>query len=136
MKPELPKQLRKMVDKVLEGEIQISYASSEPYNAFVAEGDGVTAVSASGRVMVGCDAVKQATVTVADGNTGETGRFVEYIAGDATEDMMYALFKTGVTISKSDGSASELCWVVTFVFRKMEDGRWMLVHRHNTRSKP
>lgn len=130
-----PKQLREMVDKVLAGEIQISYSQSEPYNALVADGDGITAVSASGRVMVGSDAVKQATVSVSEGNTGETGRFIEYIAGDLTDDMMYGVIKTGVVISKNDGSISELCWVVTFVFRKTEDGSWMLVHRHNTRSK-
>ena len=136
MKPELPKQLKELVDSVLDAEILISYAKPEPYNVFVADGDGVTAVSASGRVMVGSDAVKAATVTVSNGNLGESGRFVEYISGDVTDDMMYAVIKTGVTITKDDGSVGELCWVITFVFRKMEDGNWLLVHRHNTRSKP
>ena len=61
---------------------------------------------------------------------------MEFISGDMTDNMMYAVFKTGVTISKTDGSLSDLCWVVTFVFRRQEDGRWALVHRQNTRSKP
>lgn len=136
MKNGFSDQVKAVVEEVLAGEIQISYGNPAPYNNFVAEGDSVTAVSASGRVMTGSEAVKQASVTVSEGNIGETNRFMEFISGDMTDNMMYAVFKTGVTISKTDGSLSDLCWVVTFVFRRQEGGRWALVHRQNTRSKP
>lgn len=136
MKPQFPEQLKDLVDRILEAEIQISYSTPEPYNAFVADRENVTAVSASGRIMSGSDEVKAATTMVSKGNVGESGRFVEYISGEVTDEMMYALIKTGVTIHKDDGSTGDLCWVITFVFRRMEDGSWMLLHRHNTRAKP
>ena len=118
MKNGFSDQVKAVVEEVLAGEIQISYGNPAPYNNFVAEGDSVTAVSASGRVMTGSEAVKQASVTVSEGNIGETNRFMEFISGDMTDNMMYAVFKTGVTISKTDGSLSDLCWVVTLVFRR------------------
>ena len=122
MKNGFSDQVKAVVEEVLAGEIQISYGNPAPYNNFVAEGDSVTAVSASGRVMTGSEAVKQASVTVSEGNIGETNRFMEFISGDMTDNMMYAVFKTGVTISKTAGSLSDLCWVVTFVFRRQASG--------------
>jgi len=132
---QLPFELQNVLENAIEAEKQISYARPEVYNALVAESDNCTAISASGRFTIGSADVKGATVRVSVGNVGETERFVEHIAADYTDNMFYGVFKSGVCISKEDGSSDRLCWVVTMVFKKI-DGVWKLVHRHNTRSTP
>ena len=131
----LPQELQAVVDQVIHAEQRLSYAEPDLYNSYVAKLASATAVSASGRVMVGCDEVRAASVNVAQGNVGERDRFITLISGDYTENMFYAVFKTGVHIAKEGGTEDFLCWVVTLVFKK-DDGVWKLVHRHNTRAKP
>ena len=132
---QLPPDLFEVLENAIEAEKQISYAKPEVYNALVADSDNCTAISASGRHTLGSDDVREASVRVSIGNVGESGRFVEHIAADYTDDMFYAVFKSGVSISKDDGSCGSLCWIVTIVFKKI-DGAWKIVHRHNTRSTP
>jgi len=131
----LPESLQRTIDALLEAETQISYAKPEIYNAFVAAGAETTAVSASGRVMKGADAVREATVNVSRGNVGEKNRFIEKIACDYVDGMCYFVIKSGVEIYKEDGTTDSLCWVITYVLKEI-DGKWMLVHRQNTRAKP
>jgi|GEM_PF-1015694 len=131
----LPESLQRTIDALLEAETQISYAKPEIYNAFVAAGAETTAVSASGRVMKGADAVREATVNVSRGNVGEKNRFIEKIACDYVDGMCYFVIKSGVEIDKEDGTTDSLCWVITYVLKEI-DGKWMLVHRQNTRAKP
>lgn len=135
MKQILPQELQKLVEDAIGAEQQISYANPNVYNALIAEKDSVTAVSASGRVSVGHMDVCNASIKVSQGNVSERDRFIEYISGDYTDEMFYALFKTGVTILKESGNNDNLCWVVTLVFKKI-NSEWKLVHRHNTRSTP
>lgn len=130
-----PPGAHRAIAEILHAEQQISMGLSEPYNSLVAPGDTVTAISASGRVMLGNQAVCNATVNVAQGNVREQNRFIQFISQDATEDMCYTVLKSGVEIFKEDGSKDELCWVITLVLKKL-DGKWVLVHRHNTRAKP
>jgi len=131
----LPESLQRTIDALLEAETQISYAKPEIYNAFVVPDSDTTAVSASGRVMKGADAVREATVNVSRGNVGEKNRFVEKIACDYVDGMCYFVIKSGVEIDKEDGTTDSLCWVITYVLKEI-DGKWMLVHRQNTRAKP
>ncbi|HHU06089.1 MAG TPA: hypothetical protein GXZ65_06390 [Clostridiales bacterium] len=135
MKKALPESLQHTIDAMLEAETQISYGKPEIYNAFVSPNANTTAVSASGRVMTGADAVREATVNVSKGNIGERNRFVEKIACDYVEGMCFFVIKSGVEIDKEDGTTDNLCWVITYVLKEI-DGKWMLVHRQNTRSKP
>lgn len=128
-------QLQKTVEQVLAAERQISVGDPVPYNQFVADGETVSSVSASGRVMLGDQAVKAASEQVAKGSIGESDRFVEYLACDCSDDMFYSVVKTGVTIHRDDGSHNSLCWVITLIFKKI-DGVWKLIHRQNTRSNP
>ncbi len=123
-----------LVDGILAGETRISYGESEPYNKLVAKTGNTTAVSASGRVSVGWQEVCGATENVSKGNIGESNRFIEYISYSQTEEMCYAVIKSGVTIEKEDHSQDSLCWIITFIFQKL-NGEWILVHRHNTRAK-
>ena len=134
MKDLIPEEIRNIFEEILKAEQQISCGLYEPYNAFVAPGDAVTAISASGRVMLGREAVCEATVNVAAGNVREHDRFVEYISFGGAQDMYYAVLKTGVEIDQEDGSTDSLCWVITLVIQKVE-GSWKLIHRHNTRAK-
>lgn len=134
MNGSMPEDVRKALEDILAAEQKISVGASEPYNRLVAPGDAVTAVSASGRVMVGRQAVCDATVNVARGNVREHDRFIEYISCGGAGDMYYAVLKSGVEIDKDDGSTDDLCWVITLVMQKVE-GAWRLVHRHNTRAK-
>lgn len=131
---ELPEELKKIVGDIIAAESEISYGMLDLYNFYVAEGGGVTAVSASGRVMKGTREVRDASVTVSRGNVGERDRFIEDISCDYINDMAYVVFKTGVTIDKEDGSTDDLCWVITLVIKNTPDG-WKIVHRQNTRSK-
>lgn len=134
MKHSIPEEVRHTLEAILKAEQQISCGLPEPYNAFVAPGDAVTAVSASGRTMLGHEAVCGATAGVAAGNVREHDRFTEYISCGGTQDMYYAVLKSGVEIDKDDGSTDSLCWVITLIVQKI-GGTWKLVHRHNTRAK-
>ena len=134
MKNAIPEEIRHVLEEILKAEQQISCGLSEPYNAFVATRNTASAVSASGRVMLGHQAVCDATVNVAVGNVGEHDRFIEYISCGGTGDMYYAVLKSGVEIDKDDGGTDSLCWVITLILQKVE-GNWRLVHRHNTRAK-
>ena len=129
----LPPDLRETVNGILEAERKISEGLSKPYNDYVASSESATSVSASGRVMAGYEAVCKATETVAQGNTSEHGRFLDEIACACGEDLAYVVFRSGVTIQKSDGTESTLCWVITLVLQRF-DGQWKLIHRQNTRS--
>lgn len=130
----LPDGLKKIIDDIIAAESEISYGKPESYNSYVAEGEDVTAISASGRVMKGDAEVRGASVMVSKGNVGERDRFIEHISCDYVDDMAYAVFKTGVTIDKEDGSSDELCWAITLVIKNTPEG-WKIVHRQNTRSK-
>ena len=130
----LPDDLQKVIDEILAAEVRISYGEPEKYNAYVSDSDSVTSVSASGRTMLGSEEVRAASVMVSKGNKGERDRFVEWISCDYANGMAYAVFKTGVTIDKEDGTSDELCWIVTLVIKVTADG-WKIIHRHNTRSK-
>lgn len=134
MKNALPESASRALDALLDAETQISYSRPEIYNAFVAPGENITAVSASGRIMTGTDEVRAATVNVSKGNVGERNRFVEYLACDYVDGMCYVILKSGVDIDKEDGTTDSLCWVITYVLKEIA-GEWKLVHRHNTRSK-
>jgi len=130
---QLPDALREAAEAVIRAEQRISCADAGTYNRFVADGPGSTAVSASGRTMIGAEAVRAATEMVAKGNLYERNRFLTPISADSTDGMFYVVFKTGVTIVGE--REQDFCWVVTLIFRKKED-KWLLVHRQNTRSNP
>ena len=130
----LPNEIQEEIKAILDAESEISISKPEKYNDFVHNSENVTSVSASGRTMKGEKEVKDATIMVSHGNKGERDRFVDWISCDYVNGMAYAVFKTGVTIDKEDGSSDELCWVVTLIVKETESG-WKLVHRHNTRSK-
>jgi ketosteroid isomerase-like protein len=126
--------MQKIIDKIIAAETEISIGKPEGYNAYVAKTDSVSSVSASGRTMLGEVEVRAASVMVSKGNVGERDRFIEWISCDWSEKMAYAVFKTGVTIDKEDGSSDELCWIVTLIIKETAEG-WKILHRHNTRSK-
>ncbi len=105
------------LESLLEAETQISYAKPDVYNDCTADGDDVSAVSASGRVMLGAEEVRAATVVVSKGNVGERNRFVDYLACGAADGMCYAVIKSGVEIDKEDGQADSLCWIITYVLK-------------------
>lgn len=129
----LPRDLQETIRGLLKAEQQISIGKSTPYNDYVALLDSATSVSASGRIMLGYGAVCQATENVAQGNTREHDRFLDEISCSCSGDLAYVLFRTGVTIEKSDGSETPFCWVVTLIFQRIH-GQWKLLHRQNTRS--
>lgn len=133
MNQKLPAELQDILSEALRAEQKISYGDADCYNTYVAENDYCTAVSASGRVNIGCGEVRNASVQVAKGNIGESDRFLEMISCDYTDTMFYGVVKTGVRILKEDGSDQSLCWIITLIFKKI-DGKWRIVHRQNTRA--
>lgn len=129
----LPPTSREAVNRILEAESLISVGRPEPYNAFVLREDGVSAVSASGRVMQGWESVCGATQQVTKGGVGETDRTVREIAWGWSESMFYVVFDTAVRIQKEDGTENAFHWVITMVFQWTGQA-WKLVHRQNTRA--
>jgi ketosteroid isomerase-like protein len=130
----LPEEVQKVFKEVLAAETEISSGDPGVYNSYIADSEYATSVSASGRFMKGTREVREATVAVSLGNLREHDRLIEWISCDFTDDMAYAVFKSGVSIDKEDGKTDDLCWIVTLILKKTESG-WKLVHRHNTRSK-
>ncbi len=130
----LPEEIQAVIQQILDAETKISIGDPATYNAFLADSSTVTAISASGRFMLGEKEVSQATDTVSVGNIGERDRIIQWIASDYSDTMAYVVFKTSVTILKEDGAENPLCWIITLIMKRFEEG-WRLVHRQNTRSQ-
>ena len=134
MLKELTEEMKEAVQAAIDAECRISYGNPIEYNALVCDCSYSTAVSASGRVYQGSEAVKNASIEVSKGNIGERERTLELISCDYSDDLsiFYCVFITSVVIEKSDGSENILKWVITLVMKR-ENDHWAIVHRQNTR---
>ncbi len=128
-----PVELQNTIKDAFAGEIRLSYAEAEQYNSYVVDADYATSISASGRMFIGADSVREASVNVAKNNSGERNRTLEWISAEYEENMAYIVFRASVeTQNAQTGEFTALAWVVSMIFRKV-DGKWKIAHRQNTR---